>query len=125
MKKTVLFTIIAVLVFGAQFVLAADKVRIYDVADKGEIEYPAKSENSRKVIIVWNETDKGAMVGILGCIVNDKTIVTSNRKGMNKENLDLLSGKRVTVLATIKSLGKGEGERGYCQKLHIFLDTAK
>lgn len=125
MKKTVLFTIIAVLIFGAQFVFAADKVKIYDIADKGEIEYPAKSENSRKVIIVWNETDKGAMVGILGCIVTDKTVLTSNRKGINKENLDLISGKRVTVLATIKSLGKGEGERGYCQKLHIFLDTVR
>lgn len=130
----VLFVILASLTVSAQqaganhqekgsknVAVKSELTRVFWTGDRGEFEYPWNSGND---FVVWHAGEGGSKSGVVSAtITSDTKITVKNRKGIDKSNLDLLSGKRVSVLALIKEVGRGEGSKQTCKELEIVMES--
>lgn len=95
----------------------AEPVKVFWTGDRGQFEYTWSGEDT---FVVWRVDEKGGKTGLVfGRIDYNTKIIFKNRKGLTRQNLDLLSGKEVSVIAQIKRVGQGEGSEDFCKELEI------
>lgn len=87
--------------------------------DTGEFQYPWKYGSSKgDEFAIWQVAPNGTKGGEVAAIIQPSTkIVVKNISGIDRNNLSLLNGKKVTALAKIRTEGFGEGSEDYCLEL--------
>jgi len=117
--KRIIWTLALVIVFAAVAVQAADKTTVfyYQVGDKGYFDYPWIEKT---YFVIWPDKTMTGASGFGGIITPETKITIVNRR-IDRNSLDLLTGKPVVAFGNFKQVGEGEGSKIYCLKLTIFV----
>ncbi|KKS15913.1 MAG: hypothetical protein UU71_C0012G0027 [Parcubacteria group bacterium GW2011_GWB1_41_6] len=123
MKKVMLLALV-VLFLSVSVASAAEKIRVFEDGDKGEFFLRGREDFEVAVggdFAVMNPLPQGGKAGHFSCRIGPDTVVSIVNRKINRDNLDLLSGKQVLAWGKIKSIGEGEGAKQLCLSLNIFI----
>jgi len=119
--KRIIWTLALAIVFAVSVtaVQAADKTTVfyYQVGDKGYFDYPWIEKT---YFVIWPDKTMTGASGFGGIITPETKITIVNRR-IDRNSLDLLTGKPVVAFGNFKQVGEGEGSKIYCLKLTIFV----
>lgn len=118
MKKIFAAVVVVSLIFVFANTLFAKQQNSFEKGEVGYFQFPAfQDEND---FVIWpNSTLKG-LSGIMGKITKKTVIKIANRK-ISRENLDLLTGKKVFVYGRFRQVGEGEGSYYHTDSLVIYI----
>lgn len=95
-----------------------EKGVLMEAGDMGEFQYPWMDND----FAIWQKIDQfGGKTGYVGGTITSKTKITVVNRKITRENLDLLTGKRVIAYGTFLLIGEGEGSTKIWQNLTIFV----
>lgn len=89
----------------------------------GQLEYPSTGSGMVNYLTVWTDSlGPGWKLGRFGGEVTKETRVRfGNRPDLQKENLDLLSRRKVFVWGRIRTERRGDVTTQYLEELHIYV----
>lgn len=87
--------------------------------DRGEFQHSFTETNG---FVVWRDPmPNGSRVGPVSGIITPTTRITVLNRSIRRNELDLLNGRQVVVIAKLRYVGHGEGQRVYCDELTILV----